>query len=929
MESSDQKAPEFERRASQRLSRPLSIATAGNTADPVDDEAYMAAMAIGASVSGGFRQSRETSAARAASTDANRHLAVPVARDTTDSQRPPLSDTTTANILITYPDSVDTPPKVSSSSSPASSPSSSSSSAFSPPSQPTAESAILPQPHEPSASLTPLLPRSTVTVRPSSIAKPPIDSASAVGAGVGRSVDGGSSSSHPSVDPRASASSSVPPVHDDEPYQGPSGPSFPYQMYPQNVRMARTPSGITAPPSVTESDSSYTGPRGPTFPYSMYPQNTVAGPSAVPPSGIPVGFPGMAGNYQRRIGPDGEDIADIIGPDGHTEQLPPYTRYPDEAYTRKIIAAGQTPEADPLNDPTAAPNSLPVAGVVPGSAPAPASGGLSTGTAPVASSAIPAAASILARSAVPSVPAASSAAAATASGAEIISSPATTQPIPGAGGLGLAPCNPEFDGVEDVESPRSRYSLRSFNSENSGRELNMAARGLSEKRSPNFIQRYGGRRMLGVIPYWAICLVITAIVLMSIILGSVIGTFVARHRKAPSHQGYAPIPTLIAFVYLLRRKSCLLTAFSRYDNPVSVTVTVDATPIPTPPNMPALPTGTFSLPLQKDEGPGACFNDTTQAQAWSCNIPYQYGLSITINSLIPTPGGPMYNISINRNESATVASSVFYYGEQAPAITKPTFLQLVNDTLDPNRGPAWFKMLPYNKTVVVHETFLSVPTAAPTASSNNKRDAIQVSGSLTFGAAGPFHRKGVMPAQVGDKPWVCTWPDTILEVFIYPNQNTSMYKFSLSSTYTPVSATPTPTAPPSTGVVVNGAAALATDVSSASGSASSAAATSSQIPDLPQMPPPYPRVVKVEERRMANSPQATCVQYELRPEGTGLKAVPNLDANGKIIEVSIAEIETGPPLFAQSKRDLLGGDNVFEERDVSGLSKCGCLWMVT
>lgn len=360
---------------------------------------------------------------------------------------------------------------------------------------------------------------------------------------------------------------------------------------------------------------------------------------------------------------------------------------------------------------------------------------------------------------------------------------------------------------------------------------------------------------------------------------------------------------------------------------MSVTVTVDATPIPTPANLPSLPTGTFGLPFQINESPGACFNDTTQAQAWKCSIANQYSMTLTINSLPSTPNGPMFDISINCNESATYENNLFFYGEQAPTISTRTALQLVNDTLDPNRGPAWFKMMPYNKTVIVRESFLSVPNSQPTSSAsssnNNKRDSGDLTGSLSFAAAGPFGRKGAMPAQAGDKPWVCTWPDTILEVFIYPNQNTSMYKISLSSTYTPVTTTPTSTSSTSTysGMSIDGAPVTTTDTS-----ATVASATPTQFPNAP---PPYPRVVKMEERRMANSPQATCVQYQLKPEGTGLKAVPNLDANGHPIQITIAEIESGPSLFSQGKRDIMGADEIFEKRDESGLSKCGCLWMVT
>jgi hypothetical protein len=124
----------------------------------------------------------------------------------------------------------------------------------------------------------------------------------------------------------------------DSPYQGPSGPSHPYQMYPQESRVARTMSMATTS-TTRRTERSYVGPTGPTHPYGMYPQNTAEESASASggPSGpvINVGFPGANNNYQRRIGPDGEEIADIIGPDGHTEQLPPYTKYPEVGLARK------------------------------------------------------------------------------------------------------------------------------------------------------------------------------------------------------------------------------------------------------------------------------------------------------------------------------------------------------------------------------------------------------------------------------------------------------------------------------------------------------------------------------------------------------------------------------------------------------------------
>ena len=52
-----------------------------------------------------------------------------------------------------------------------------------------------------------------------------------------------------------------------------------------------------------------------------------------------------AQSYQRRLRPDGEDADDLIGPDGHTEQLPPYTRYPTDLPPKERNAI---PEREPI-----------------------------------------------------------------------------------------------------------------------------------------------------------------------------------------------------------------------------------------------------------------------------------------------------------------------------------------------------------------------------------------------------------------------------------------------------------------------------------------------------------------------------------------------------------------------------------------------------
>ena len=156
--------------------------------------------------------------------------------------------------------------------------------------------------------------------------------------------------SHPRRHPSTTtvSSFSMPPMQ--TPYEGATGPSHPYAMYPQNtLHRTSTISSMRAP------ERSYGGPSGPTHPYGMYPQDVVPEGEVDPPSAAtptaPVGFPGRGQHYTRRLGPDGEEADDIIGPDGHTEQLPPYTRYPDAAVTKERYAPGAADSQDSPSTP--------------------------------------------------------------------------------------------------------------------------------------------------------------------------------------------------------------------------------------------------------------------------------------------------------------------------------------------------------------------------------------------------------------------------------------------------------------------------------------------------------------------------------------------------------------------------------------------------
>jgi hypothetical protein len=93
----------------------------------------------------------------------------------------------------------------------------------------------------------------------------------------------------------------------------------------------------------------------PTHPYGLYQQTTFEEPeeieeSHIPPV-VPIGFPGRSttNTFQRRTGPDGEEL-DVVGPEGHLEQLPPYSRYPEAGPIAPKVAHVTSDPSTPVID---------------------------------------------------------------------------------------------------------------------------------------------------------------------------------------------------------------------------------------------------------------------------------------------------------------------------------------------------------------------------------------------------------------------------------------------------------------------------------------------------------------------------------------------------------------------------------------------------
>lgn len=237
------------------------------------------------------------------------------------------------------------------------------------------------------------------------------------------------------------------------------------------------------------------------------------------------------------------------------------------------------------------------------------------------------------------------------------------------------------------------------------------------------------------------------------------------------------------------------------------------------------------------------------------------------------------------------SSSKSFWGSQPHSIPDPKPLTLV-ETSEEDRGPAWWLKVKYEKTVIVPEDKFP---------GKNTKRARQYRGPDEDGFGPPprFVRKKI--AQAGDRPWICIWPETTLDVFIYPGHNVS----------TPTTGTSKATSPT-----------MASDIANTT-------------PDFGPSPmPAYPKVIKFRERRWRNDPRAAarCHQVEIRDDGRkeDLK-----DADGNNIETVIEEDWKKPSeQMTQRERDR----NVFDERsypnqilsrDVLGLTDCGCLWRST
>lgn len=260
-------------------------------------------------------------------------------------------------------------------------------------------------------------------------------------------------------------------------------------------------------------------------------------------------------------------------------------------------------------------------------------------------------------------------------------------------------------------------------------------------------------------------------------------------------------------------------------------------------------------------------------------------LRVTIDDVSEGSDVNVYMISIKEPNGTTTGngSPNYFYGTQPPTISSDQVMDLVHDSNANRFGPAWFFQVPYDKLVIVPESALSMPS---TSTSKSKRRREPRNGGHGF----DISRRNI---QAGEKPWFCYWNHTLLETFIYPNASSSYGSSNSSSTTTSTTTT------------------------------SSASAASSTADVLTQFLPPYPKIVRVEERRFSHyRSQPYCVQMLILDNGwANVYPNPDTQQNNTIYlnETESANIES---------RSNPRGYQLYA-RDDSGDSSCSCVWLAS
>jgi len=200
----------------------------------------------------------------------------------------------------------------------------------------------------------------------------------------------------------------------------------------------------------------------------------------------------------------------------------------------------------------------------------------------------------------------------------------------------------------------------------------------------------------------------------------------------------------------------------------------------------------------------------------------------------------------------TPLNAPILYGAQPPQLPKPANLVLMNDKEDLDRGPTLFFQQLYDKLVVVRESDF--------ASTNIKR---WVEGTLEDSEVETLERRSRRgwsenPVAVPtERPWFCFWNNTAMEGFIYltSDANSSTPLFS-----TAASASGSNAANPSLGPSVSN--------TGYGRHPAPVPTTAASLQDRQAIGLPFPKVLKLEERRGPGRSPPYCQQMQIMNDMT-------------------------------------------------------------
>ena len=302
-----------------------------------------------------------------------------------------------------------------------------------------------------------------------------------------------------------------------------------------------------------------------------------------------------------------------------------------------------------------------------------------------------------------------------------------------------------------------------------------------------------------------------------------------------------------------------------------------------------------------------------------------YGNELAISVSTPNGGNQsgayLYYISNPDEDGLTYGSQTIQMNTTFSPFT------LVQDTDDAEGRPALYFKGYYDKVVVIPESALDL------GSKKIKRD---LPSWTNIEVAGP-----------GAQPWFCFWNATLLEGFIYPDEQIrALPSISASSTAptlpysTPAWAfTMTPTQTITTTLTMSSTTAAFTGPASEfpkwlyeeypNFNMSSYASKYPVKPKRDEEPyedeefmPVYPYRIKVEERRMPGSPLPYCIQYQVLNDGD-INFIPGDDGQQIVVQLSERNPPFRPVLYPEEPPE--GNKRSRRKRDEFPGS-CHCQW---